>query len=378
MPVDMDMLKSIRERASMISSSQEAAQGGRAVLYIPLEKIVVRDQVRKTFNDDLLLDLAHSIESIGQQQPITVMPEGDKYRVVSGERRVRALKLINHPTVMAVLQDTKNEKEIAIAQLVENLQREDMSAYEIGLSFQSLTQDGELSTDELADKIGKNRRYVYKMLATTEVPDELKDLMVRRVLNDAEAIGRLVSLFSRFPQLHDRIVELVLKAAESGTVSRTDVNAVADLITTEALGRKKHLKARKVVMPLGNIEICPGNAQQLKANPNFSHYKFPGGNIRIECVYREGDKGDFIRGGQVIPTILTDDPSIAIVEWEGKLYEIPWTRIMITGVTSYRPRKLDAKGRPVTRRGKKKQPDGETAADAEGVTDAQGADGKEA
>ena len=286
MPVDMDMLKSIRERASMISSSQEAAQGGRAVLYIPLEKIVVRDQVRKTFNDDLLLDLAHSIESIGQQQPITVMPEGDKYRVVSGERRVRALKLINHPTVMAVLQDAKNEKEIAIAQLVENLQREDMSAYEIGLSFQSLTQDGELSTDELADKIGKNRRYVYKMLATTEVPDELKDLMVRRVLNDAEAIGRLVSLFSRFPQLHDRIVELVLKAAESGTVSRTDVNAVVDLITTEALGRKKHLKAGKVVMPLGNIEICPGNAQQLKSNPNFSHYKFPGGNIRIECVYR--------------------------------------------------------------------------------------------
>ena len=363
MPVNKDMLKSIRERASMISSSKEAALGGKAVLYIPLEKVVVRDQVRKTFDDDSLLELAHSLESVGQQQPITVMPEGDKYRVVSGERRVRALKLLNHPTVMAVLQDAKDEKEIAIAQLVENLQREDMSAYEIGLSFQTLTQDGGLSKEKLADKIGKNRRWVYKMLAATQVPDELKDLMVRRVLNDIEAIGRLVTLVSQFPQQRGRIIELVFEAAETGTVSRADMNDIAERIAAEAPEEEKPRKVRKVAMPLESVEICPGNAQQLKTNPHFSHYKFPGGNIRMDCLFAEKEKGPLIEGGQVIPTILTEDPSIGIVEFAGKLYEVPWTRIHVRRVTSHRPRKLDESGNPIEQHLEEKAPAGKNASE---------------
>lgn len=357
------LMESLRTRTALVKSSSEAAKSGVAVLYIPLEKIVLHEQVRKTFDDVRLLELANSLRSMGQQQPITVMPEGDKYRVVSGERRVRALKLINHPTVMAVLQNVKDEKEIAIAQLVENLQREDMSAYEIGVSFLALTQNGGLSKEDLADKIGKNRRYVYKMLAVTKLPDALKDLLVRRVLNDTMAIEQLVKVFSQFPKQHDRIIELVLKAAETGMVSRSDVHDIADRIFAESPEGEKPQKVRKTAMPLGDVEICPGNAQQLKANPNFSHYKFPGGNIRIGCLFSETEGGEMIEGGQVIPTILTEDPSIGIVEFAGKLYEVPWTRIHITGVTSHHPRKLDENGNPVARGQANKAPADRTASE---------------
>lgn len=344
MPASMEKLLKIRNQASLISTASEAAKSGAAVLFIPIEKIVMKTQVRKTFDDQSIQELADSIESIGQQQPITVIAEEDRFRVVSGERRVRAIKLLKHDTVMAVLASADNEKDIAIAQLVENLQREDMSAYEIGQSFDSLIREGFFTIEELASKIGKNQRYVYKMLQTVKMPEELKDLMLSRTLNDADAIQKLVSLFSKNPDKKERLVELVREAAKNGNVSRSDVQRISDLIAAEV----KVLKPRKrneSFMPLRDVEITPGNAALLKNHPAYSHYHFPGGNIRIECMFEvpnpdNESEGEFVHGAQLIPSILSDDPEVGVVEVQGKLYEVPWAYIHVLGVRQHTPKRF--------------------------------------
>ena len=343
MPATLEMLEKIRQRADLISTANKAAQNGGAVLSIPLDKLVLKEQVRKKFDESSLKELADSIASIGQQQPITVIADRDRYRVVSGERRVRAMKLLNKPAVLAVLASATDEKDITIAQLVENLQREDMSPYEIELSFDSLTKNGFFSVEELAAKIGKSIRYVYKMLTTVKLPQELTGLLETRVLNDADGIQKLASTFTKYPNAKDRIIELVKTAAQAGSVSRTEIQRIADLVAQEAEPPAPR-KRNEAFKPLEDVEISPGNASQLKKNPAYSHYKFPGGNIRIDCMFQLQEDGEYLEG-QVIPNILTDDYKLGIVESDGKLFEVPWLRIHVLGVRAHKPKRFDAKAK---------------------------------
>lgn len=218
-----------------------------------------------------------------------------------------------------------------------------MSPYEIGLSFDSLTKNGFFSVEELAAKIGKSIRYVYKMLTTVKLPQELTGLLETRVLNDADGIQKLASTFTKYPNAKDRIIELVKTAAQAGSVSRTEIQRIADLVAQEAEPPAPR-KRNEAFKPLEDVEISPGNASQLKKNPAYSHYKFPGGNIRIDCMFQLQEDGEYLEG-QVIPNILTDDYKLGIVESDGKLFEVPWLRIHVLGVRAHKPKRFDAKAK---------------------------------
>ncbi|MBE9489653.1 MAG: ParB/RepB/Spo0J family partition protein, partial [Bacteroidetes bacterium] len=121
-------------------------------------------QPRTNFNKDDLRELANSIRELGVIQPITVRKlEGNKFQLVSGERRFRASKLISLESIPAYIR-IANDQEMLEMALVENIQRKDLDPIEIALSYQQLISEIKLTQEELSIRVGKNRTTVTNFL----------------------------------------------------------------------------------------------------------------------------------------------------------------------------------------------------------------------
>lgn len=121
-------------------------------------------QPRTNFNKDDLRELANSIRELGVIQPITVRKlEGNKFQLVSGERRFRASKLISLESIPAYIR-IANDQEMLEMALVENIQRKDLDPIEIALSYQQLINEIKLTQEELSIRVGKNRTTVTNFL----------------------------------------------------------------------------------------------------------------------------------------------------------------------------------------------------------------------
>jgi len=135
------------------------------IIEIELDNIEVNPfQPRTNFNEDALRELSNSIRELGVIQPITVRKlEGNKFQLVSGERRFRASKLINLKTVPAYIR-IANDQEMLEMALVENIQRKDLDPIEVALSYQQLIEEINLTQEQLSIRVGKNRSTVTNFL----------------------------------------------------------------------------------------------------------------------------------------------------------------------------------------------------------------------
>ncbi|MFT6065683.1 MAG: ParB family chromosome partitioning protein [Polaribacter sp.] len=121
-------------------------------------------QPRTYFDEESLRELASSIKELGVIQPITVRKlEGNKFQLVSGERRFRASKLIGNTTVPAYIR-LANDQEMLEMALVENIQRKNLDPIEIALSYQRLIDEIQLTQEELSTRVGKKRSTVTNYL----------------------------------------------------------------------------------------------------------------------------------------------------------------------------------------------------------------------
>ena len=114
------------------------------------------DQPRTNFNQNSLEQLASSINELGLIQPITVKENDGKYILISGERRLRALKKLNLDSIPAYIRKANDQSSLEMA-LVENIQRRDLDAIEIAISYKRLIEELNLSHDEMSKKLGKDR-----------------------------------------------------------------------------------------------------------------------------------------------------------------------------------------------------------------------------
>ena len=115
-------------------------------------------QPRTQFNEESLKELAGSIQELGVIQPITVRKTGfNAFQLVSGERRFRAAKMIGLATIPAYVRIANDQESLEMA-LVENIQRQDLDPIEIGLSYQRLIDEIELTQEQLSQRVGKNVR----------------------------------------------------------------------------------------------------------------------------------------------------------------------------------------------------------------------------
>ncbi len=145
---------------------------------IEIDRIVPnRYQPRKTFDDAKLEELAASIREQGVLQPIVVCKKDSGYELILGERRLRAAKKAGLTTIPAVLKEASAEEMLALA-LVENLQRDDLNPIEEAEAFRRLVEDFNLTQEDIAQKVGKDRSSVTNYLRLLKLPEEIQQGLV--------------------------------------------------------------------------------------------------------------------------------------------------------------------------------------------------------
>ena len=142
---------------------------------IPIGKITTNPfQPRTKFNDEALEELAESIKEIGVIQPITVRETNDgNYQLITGERRLRASKIAGIDKIPAYVRRA-NDNDLLELALVENIQREDLDAIEIALSFQRLIDECNLTQESLSQRVGKKRTTISNYLRLLKLPAEIQ------------------------------------------------------------------------------------------------------------------------------------------------------------------------------------------------------------
>ena len=160
---------------SLISMDDIQTEGSSAINQIAINQIAPNpDQPRQNFDEEALEELATSIRELGIIQPLTLRSVGDNsYQIISGERRYRAALLAGLETVPAYIR-TANDSEVTEMALIENIQREDLNAIEIALTFRKLIDQYHLTPERLSERIGKKRATIANFLRLLKLPAEVQ------------------------------------------------------------------------------------------------------------------------------------------------------------------------------------------------------------
>ena len=143
-------------------------------------------QPRTYFNEEKLNELKESIEKNGLLQPIIVKKAVKGYYIIAGERRYRAFELLGRKEIPAIIKEMTDEEMMVFA-VLENLQREDLSALEESESYKNLMDKMSLTQEELAKKLGKSRPYIANSLRLLKLPTEIKNKLEQGVISTAHA-----------------------------------------------------------------------------------------------------------------------------------------------------------------------------------------------
>ena len=158
------------------------------VTQLPIMKIEPRaDQPRRRFDEEAREELAESIATHGMIQPITVRPqESGYYQIIAGERRWRAARKAGLETVPVHILTVDEQKAMEMA-LVENIQRQDLTALEVALAYQNLIEQHNLTQDQLSERVGKNRATIANYLRLLKLPASVQMAIRNREIDMGHA-----------------------------------------------------------------------------------------------------------------------------------------------------------------------------------------------
>jgi ParB family chromosome partitioning protein len=243
-----------------ITASSSNALAGNVAM-IPIASIEANPfQPRTEFEQTALVELSESIKVHGVIQPITVRKMGyDRYQLISGERRTRASLLGGLTEIPAYIR-VANDQDMLEMALIENIQRSDLNAIEVALSYKRLLEECSLKQEELGERVGKDRTTVNNYLRLLKLPEPIQ-LGIQRgqvsmgharaMINMDDTVGQM-ELFEQIikENLSVRDVESLVKAKKNGTdinlsMSGTDWDPEIDRITAEFYAKLRaavHLK----------------------------------------------------------------------------------------------------------------------------------------
>lgn len=145
-------------------------------------------QPRHNFDPDALAELKNSIDEKGLIQPITVRRMEDAtFQLIAGERRLRAVQDLGFEFIPAYILDIKSDEDMLELSLIENIQREDLNPIEVALGFQRLLTDCNLTQEEVAQKVGKERSTVTNFLRLLKLPSPIQDSLINKELTMGHA-----------------------------------------------------------------------------------------------------------------------------------------------------------------------------------------------
>lgn len=181
------------------------------IMEIDVNKIVPNnEQPRKVFKDTTLHELAASIKEKGVIQPILLTrTDQGLYKIIVGERRWRASKLLGYETIPAIVKDIA-EAEVFELALIENIQREDLNPIETAEAFQKLLNEYQLTQEDLSQKVGKERATISNYIRILKLPDEVKGWIADGFLSTGHAKAVLQA------KDEEKQVEIAKKIIKSG------------------------------------------------------------------------------------------------------------------------------------------------------------------
>ncbi|MBR6765565.1 MAG: ParB/RepB/Spo0J family partition protein [Clostridia bacterium] len=242
---------------------------------LPVNKIDVnKAQPRKTFNQDTIAALAESIKANGMLQPITVQAVGDRYEIIAGERRYRAVRLLKMETVPAIIKELSPRQVCELA-LIENLQREDLNPIEAAAAIKALMDDYSLTQQEVSERIGTSRPNIANALRLLKLPDAVQAFIVSCQLSAGH--GRA------FAVLEDKalIVSLAEEAVKAGWSVRQAEERVKEILNKKP---DKPKKVKKRIPEFDRIEEGMRMHMGTRVTINGNEKK---GKIEIEYFSRD-------------------------------------------------------------------------------------------
>lgn len=192
--------------------------GSQKVVRVPLRSITVsKSNIRSYFDPDTIEDLSRSIRKVGQIHPVLLRrlpaPSENKYELIAGSRRFKAMWKSNRPNIAAiVLDDAPNPAEIVILSLTENVHTQNLTPFEEARAFLLLCKDYGFSQKEVATRLGKTIAFVKNRLKLLSVPDPVQDLLCKRKVT-INHVGIIASLSNPKDQI--RYAKVVSKESLS-------------------------------------------------------------------------------------------------------------------------------------------------------------------
>ncbi len=167
--------------------SRQQAEASGALKELPVTSISANPfQPRRTFDDEGLAELAASIAASGLLQPIIVRAVGSRFELIAGERRWRAVQRLGWSKIPAVVRDYDDRTVLTLA-LIENLQRDDLSAIDAAVGYQRLVSEFNVTAAEVARLVGKDRSTIANTLRLLKLPVDVQDLLQAKKLSEGHA-----------------------------------------------------------------------------------------------------------------------------------------------------------------------------------------------
>ncbi|MBI4550010.1 MAG: ParB/RepB/Spo0J family partition protein [Candidatus Omnitrophica bacterium] len=275
----------IRKEASEVARPTgipvlEPVKARAGLMEIPIKDIVPnRDQPRLVMREEALAELAESIREQGVLEPVIVTRRNSEYELICGERRVRAAALAGLEKIPAVIKEVADEKLLELA-LVENIQREDLNALEEAEAYLKLMESRNLTQEEVAKRVGKNRASVANTLRLLKLPKEVQELVVNQVITAGHARA-LVSLL--IPE-HQRVL------AQRIVKENLSVRQAEEIVQQMLTGKRRAKRARLQNSFVADLE----NKLQMRLGTKVRVFNNKKNQGRIEIRYFSLDDLDRI------------------------------------------------------------------------------------
>lgn len=218
-------------------------------------------QPRMKFDQEAIDELARSVKESGVLQPVLVVPEGDHYRIIVGERRWRAAQKAGLKKIPAVIRPLDKVRQLETS-LAENLQREDLNPLEIALAYHKLIQELNYTQQDVADKVGKDRASVANYLRLLKLPKEIQTSLAEgrlsmghaRALIAVEDPGLQLSLARQMIQAQSSVrdAERMIQELKHAPSRRKPVQPDPDLLAVQ----------EELIQALGTKVSISGNANR--------------------------------------------------------------------------------------------------------------------
>ncbi|GIP22374.1 MULTISPECIES: nucleoid occlusion protein [Paenibacillus] len=247
---------------------------GEEVKQLPVDNIVSGPyQPRTIFDDERIDELCQTIKTHGVIQPIVVRLRNEKYEIIAGERRWRAVRKLGIETIPAIIRDFNDSQAASIA-LIENLQRENLTSIEEAIAYQNLIDLHQLTQESLAQRLGKSQSTIANKIRLLQLPEVVKNALMERKITERHARA-LLSLETEELQL--KILEEII--AKDLNVKQTEARIAFYKEVAKNKKSKRISFTKDVRLALNtirqSIDMVSGSGLQIKTaeTDHEDHYE---------------------------------------------------------------------------------------------------------